>query len=400
MMLSNLKTLNTCTTWWILGNATRRNDVIAPTLGIVFTDGISKNPTETKKEAELLRDIGTKVYSVGISFKINDEELLDISGDPSRVIKIRTFKELKKRLNSFVTLVCPKCPIATPIKNAVVPLSEFIVETKITYFCRPKYRPIGNPAIECQLNQTWTPTDFACKADCKEPPEVERSTVSYDDTIEGYKAIYTCAQSTFPEGNFTRVCQENFEWSPVNFYCRPDCGPPPDIVRATISTGNNLEGTTRTYTCAEWTVPQGNPSIICQNNGQWSSTDLYCRPDCGIPMDIPRAQLLPGQLLEGVTIGGGTLEGDIRRYKCLPNTVMEGNPTIECLVDGTWSITNLYCRPDCGPPPNVQYATYVIERKRIWFKVYSYLVSHVFLFVSLGQLVRISTKYDIQKPRS
>ena len=61
-------------------------------------------------------------------------------------------------------------------------------------------------------------------------------------------------------------------------------------------------------------------------------------------MDIPRASLVPGQVIEGVLVGGGTLEGDSRVYKCDANSVMEGDPTIVCQIDGQWSNTNLYCR--------------------------------------------------------
>ena len=56
-----------------------------------------------------------------------------------------------------------------------------------------------------------------------------------------------------------------------------DCGPPPSVERATVSVGNNLQGTTRTYTCLSQTVMEGTPTTTCGIDGRWSSTDLYCR---------------------------------------------------------------------------------------------------------------------------
>lgn len=50
------------------------------------------------------------------------------------------------------------------------------------------------------------------------------------------------------------------------------------IDRATISVGKTLEGDARTYTCNAGTVQESGPNkIVCQNNGLWSSTDIYCR---------------------------------------------------------------------------------------------------------------------------
>ena len=61
------------------------------------------------------------------------------------------------------------------------------------------------------------------------------------------------------------------------FVFTADCGPPPSVDRATVSVGNNLQGTTRTYTCLSQTVMEGTPTTTCGIDGRWSSTDLYCR---------------------------------------------------------------------------------------------------------------------------
>lgn len=38
-----------------------------------------------------------------------------------------------------------------------------------------------------------------------------------------------------------------------------------------------VEGVTRYYQCQSNTVAEGKDSTICQINGQWSATNLYCR---------------------------------------------------------------------------------------------------------------------------
>lgn len=49
------------------------------------------------------------------------------------------------------------------------------------------------------------------------------------------------------------------------------------IHRALLSEGDTVEGSFRTYTCSANTVPEGETKIACQNDGQWSTTSLYCR---------------------------------------------------------------------------------------------------------------------------
>ena len=66
-----------------------------------------------------------------------------------------------------------------------------------------------------------------------------------------------------------------------------DCGPPPMIQRAVIKDYNRfiegvrlpgtLEGVTRVYECQANTVAEGQTSTVCQKDGQWSVTNLYCR---------------------------------------------------------------------------------------------------------------------------
>lgn len=56
-----------------------------------------------------------------------------------------------------------------------------------------------------------------------------------------------------------------------------DCGAPPFITRATVSSGITLEGSIRTYTCNANTLTQGTINTRCQLDGKWTAVDLYCR---------------------------------------------------------------------------------------------------------------------------
>lgn len=158
--------------------------------------------------------------------------------------------------------------------------------------------------------------------------------------------------------------------------------------------GGTLEEDSRTYTCNVGTVQESGPSsIVCQNNGMWSSTDLYCRrrflliipflnlgqlhvtyekwnlffssayqvkrgykaqknctknltlyifvkiiyvliADCGAPPVVTRATIS----------AGNTLEGSIRMYTCDANTLTQGTINTRCQLNGQWTSVDLYCR--------------------------------------------------------
>lgn len=61
---------------------------------------------------------------------------------------------------------------------------------------------------------------FFFAANCEQPPSIDRSTVSFDGTLEGQTASYTCLQNTRTEGITTIMCGNDGMWSSTNLYCR------------------------------------------------------------------------------------------------------------------------------------------------------------------------------------
>ena len=58
-----------------------------------------------------------------------------------------------------------------------------------------------------------------------------------------------------------------------------DCGEPASKANAALSSGGNLEGDTRTYSCqAGYEAAAGSDTgdVTCQSNGAWSTSTLTC----------------------------------------------------------------------------------------------------------------------------
>ncbi|KAK3102854.1 hypothetical protein FSP39_014448, partial [Pinctada imbricata] len=319
-----------------------------PKVGIVVTDGISLDPEETAKEARLSKDYGINMFSVGITKKIDHDELNKIASNENQVLMLDSFDELARNIGGLVKLVCPAdCGQPPKLPYTIMDPGSTIEGTRRSYKCEANTIMEGNPDIVCSDDGGWSVTDLYCRPDCKEPLPVPNAVIRPGGTLEGAVRTYDCERTTVLEGDPNVFCGNNGQWSKHKFYCRPDCGQPDLVPRATYQVQSTLEGNVTRYKCNPDTVLEGEPIVICQSNGQWSPPDFYCRPNCGKPLNIPRASIPDGPTLEGSTL----------EYQCHKNTVMEGNPVIVCGQDGKWSDSNLYCRPDCKEPSIVQRAT-------------------------------------------
>lgn len=78
-----------------------------PMLGFVLTDGRSKTPSETARQAQLARTFGINMYAIGIGSKIDDAELQAIASAPSQVMRVASFASLADSIGQLVMLVCP-----------------------------------------------------------------------------------------------------------------------------------------------------------------------------------------------------------------------------------------------------------------------------------------------------
>ena len=83
-----------------------------PKVGIVVTDGISKNRTKTLRQARTLKRMGVKMFSVGVGLAnfIDYDELNGVASNKDQVLMVDSFDELAKNIIKLVKLICPgKC---------------------------------------------------------------------------------------------------------------------------------------------------------------------------------------------------------------------------------------------------------------------------------------------------
>ncbi|XP_046331615.2 SCO-spondin-like [Haliotis rufescens] len=77
-----------------------------PKVGIVITDGRSKNPAATQTAAAAARKAGLNMFAVGVGFSINTTELNGIASSLGNVLKLNDFDELLDNVLALVQRVC------------------------------------------------------------------------------------------------------------------------------------------------------------------------------------------------------------------------------------------------------------------------------------------------------
>ncbi|KAK3591868.1 hypothetical protein CHS0354_005070 [Potamilus streckersoni] len=310
----------------------------APWIGIVITDGISKDPKLTMEEAQKAREEGISLIAVGITTLIDSNELLNIAGVESRVLKLESFDELKGALAGLAKTICP-CDTPPVITHTVISPGPRTVGTVRVYECLEGYRGVGSGQIDCLENSTWTIPTLECVA-CPEPPLITNAVVDSGDNLIKTLRNFRCNPGYIPSGPTVIECLANTTWSIPQFECII-CGDTPIVPHSMVLPGPHLIDTVRNYECENGYIAVGPTNIKCKTDATWSPPEFQCVA-CLDPPDVPNA----------VVDVGSNLIGALRSYQCVKGFLAKGKTSIVCQADATWSPPEFICDV-CGETPVV-----------------------------------------------
>ncbi|KAL5006098.1 hypothetical protein ScPMuIL_017256 [Solemya velum] len=117
-----------------------------PKVGVVITDGKSKNSSRTAAAAEDARNMGIKMLAVGVTREIEMEELQAIASKNKWVLSVDGFDELANALKSLVTLICPQTTAETTVPTTT---TETTVPTTTAETTVPT--TTGHPCDNCRI---------------------------------------------------------------------------------------------------------------------------------------------------------------------------------------------------------------------------------------------------------
>ncbi|KAL3889799.1 hypothetical protein ACJMK2_002127 [Sinanodonta woodiana] len=176
--------------------------------------------------------------------------------------------------------------------------------------------------------------DFHVITVCKTPIAMSGTITEAPEVELGQNYTYRCQDGLIGKRdvNPTVMCQAGGEWTTTNFTCV--CKTP--IAKSgTINETVEVElGQNYTYRCQEGLIGKRNlnPTVMCQPGGEWTTTNFICV--CETP-----------QKSGAITYTAEVEIGQNYTYRCEINLFKkgDGNPTVTCLHDGSWTPTNFIC---------------------------------------------------------
>ena len=241
-------------------------------------------------------------------------------------------------------LVCQGIP---NLLNGFISGGSSTVGSRREIICRQGYSLIGPLFITCMRDGLWS-TPGKCEISCPSIPEIQNGFVSDGSNISGAIRQVSCHQGYILEGTSYVTCLETGQWSASAHCIEQRCLSTPVFANGMVSspTNDSRLGSTRTVYCRQGYLLAGASSIICQNNGEWSTpgncemvttTTSTARP--------PRQNHDPSYLFGGRSCGNSLLPRDISARIYHGRNVTEGEMPWMVKMNVTFATTRM---ESCG----------------------------------------------------
>ncbi|CAH1243596.1 CR1 [Branchiostoma lanceolatum] len=228
----------------------------------------------------------------------------------------------------------------------------------VQYRCYLGWTLKGGSSQTCLSDGRWSGSPPVCEpVSCGEPPTVENGVVK--GTNFSYTSVvrYECDHGYELQGNGTRVCLAEGEWSQSNAFCRAiSCGPPPTVDNGRFVGNNFTYGRSVLYKCDEgYELAENSKNLTwCGADGLWSDwkdeSDETDKPPTCQPVSCKHPPSVDNGL---IGISDFKFQSVIH-YKCNTGYVLKGASERTCQANRTWSGPEPKCDPVyCGSPPNI-----------------------------------------------
>ncbi|XP_072019512.1 sushi, von Willebrand factor type A, EGF and pentraxin domain-containing protein 1-like isoform X5 [Amphiura filiformis] len=246
------------------------------------------------------------------------------------------------------------CPILSPPANGAINPSQalYFVGDQVTFTCDSGYQLVGLGTISCTPTGQWSSSFPTCSeiVTCPQPVQPPNGFVSGQAVYTvGATVTFTCMVGYEIVGADQATCREDLTWSVPSPYCARSCRglTPPLNGFINPPIGPYLAGQQLTFSCNTGYRLVGLGTIMCTNEGEWSSTNfpLCSRIVTCPPPPLPEnGQVLPVQITYDID--------QTITFQCNNGYQLFGSPSAVCLADGSWSEVTPTCQTvSCVAPP-------------------------------------------------
>lgn len=232
----------------------------------------------------------------------------------------------------------------------------FEYKNQIKYHCKQGYKLYGSSILTCEANGLWEGQHPECI-----PVECPHLSVPLNCNIIGSGNAYgtvlrfECKNGFQLTGSIERRCQENGQWSGTDVSCNEvDCGWPGPFYNGFLLGQKTNVGSIIFFSCDIRTNFVGSSlKTECLENGTWSHPPPLCLGQCLVP-SIPNATLDKRE-------GEYSRHSDILNYQCQHGRVPDDTNPVRC-DNGTWTSVPRCTPASCkGPPPHVDSGLRIFE---------------------------------------
>ena len=287
--------------------------------------------------------------------------------------------------------------------NGQISIPVTTLGSMATYSCDPGYTLDGNASRICGSDGQWSGSQPSCSGewslltvkhtpccicnifltavDCGDLSQPSNGQISIPATTLGSMATYSCDPGYTLDGNASRICGSDGQWSGSQpscsgewslltvkhtpccicniFLTAVDCGDLSQPSNGQISIPATTLGSMATYSCDPGYTLDGNASRICGSDGQWSGSQPSCSGEWSL-LTVKHKLLSPCCICV-IAIDCGSLSapsngqisittttfGSMTTYSCDPGYILDGNSSRICLSDGQWSGSQPSCSGEC-----------------------------------------------------
>ncbi|XP_035660140.1 CUB and sushi domain-containing protein 1-like [Branchiostoma floridae] len=168
------------------------------------------------------------------------------------------------------------CPTLTAPADGNIQGTTFLYTDVITFSCNTGYELSGSPSRECQSNQVWSGSQPRCNRKlCQELSALNNGQVSGGHAY-GDVATFTCNTGYELQGDATRTCQADQQWSGAQPVCARKACVTLDPPANGAVYGGHLYGDTVTFTCDVGYQMTGASTVTCQDIQTWTAGSPTC----------------------------------------------------------------------------------------------------------------------------
>ncbi|KAI4582045.1 hypothetical protein MJG53_009570 [Ovis ammon polii x Ovis aries] len=233
------------------------------------------------------------------------------------------------------------CGIPKAPTNGGILTTDYLVGTRVTYFCNDGYRLSSKELTTaiCQSDGTWSNHNKTPRCVVVTCPSINSFTLEHGRwrIVNGShyeyktKVVFSCDPGYHGLGPASIECLPNGTWSWRNErpYCQIiSCGELPTPPNGNKIGTQTSYGSTAIFTCDSGFMLVGSAVRECLSSGLWSGSDTRCLAGhCGIPELI----------VNGQVIGENYGYRDTVVYQCNPGFRLIGSSVRICQQDHNWS---------------------------------------------------------------